>query len=162
MCLTVGVCFAPRLGKTVSETPHAQPQKTVRTKTWFPSHPNSLTYPAFCDRPQRYPTMPPNTTVQDNAMPNFLTMDLDTVTIRLEETKVKTYKASLSAVSPYFKNAFSGRFVEADEYSVFLGASVSKHSESSSTGCKRKACNITLLQLPSHITRYYHQTRSPD
>ena len=47
-------------------------------------------------------------------------MDLDTVTVRLEEAEIVTHKVLLSAVSPYFKRAFYGPFKEADERSISL------------------------------------------
>ncbi|KAI4639051.1 hypothetical protein J4E93_009541 [Alternaria ventricosa] len=55
---------------------------------------------------------------------NFLTMDLDTVTVRVGEADtavdITVYRDILSAVSPYFRSAFDGPFVEATDRSICL------------------------------------------
>ncbi|KAI4928972.1 hypothetical protein J4E85_005594 [Alternaria conjuncta] len=55
---------------------------------------------------------------------NFLAMDLASVTVRVEEADVSVditvYRDILSAVSPYFRGAFEGSFVEATDRSISL------------------------------------------
>ncbi|KAI4663655.1 uncharacterized protein J4E78_004071 [Alternaria triticimaculans] len=55
---------------------------------------------------------------------NFLTMDLDTVTVRVGEADtavdITVYRDVLSAVSPYFRSAFEGPFVETTDRSISL------------------------------------------
>ncbi|OSS45425.1 hypothetical protein B5807_10171 [Epicoccum nigrum] len=52
--------------------------------------------------------------------PSFLTMDLDTVTLKLGQAEIAVYKTLLTAVSDYFRKAFDGPFREADERSIAL------------------------------------------
>ncbi|KZM19387.1 uncharacterized protein EKO05_0002969 [Ascochyta rabiei] len=55
-----------------------------------------------------------------SAVSNFLTMNLDTVSIRVGEKDISVYKDLLTQVSPYFEKAFNGSFKEADERHITL------------------------------------------
>jgi hypothetical protein len=47
-------------------------------------------------------------------------MDLDTVTLKIDEAEITVYKALLTTVSDYFRNAFDGPFREANERYITL------------------------------------------
>lgn len=53
-------------------------------------------------------------------MPSFLTMDFATVTVQVDDNNLIIYKALLTAVSPYFENAFNGPSQEGDRQAIAL------------------------------------------
>ncbi|KAF3053273.1 hypothetical protein E8E11_008425 [Didymella keratinophila] len=65
--------------------------------------------------------MQPPPSSQGDLMPSFLTMDLDSVTIRPEgNVAITVHRVVLSAVSSYSQNAFDGPFIEAKQHTIAL------------------------------------------